>query len=54
MTDNWTHDGRTDGQTQGSIIVFSHTLIMREIDVASLVEIRDSVTDRWTDGGRTE
>ena len=35
--------------------MLSHTLTMRDSDVASLVEFRgDSVTDRWTDDGLKE
>ena len=54
-TDRWTDARRTNGK----IMLLSHTLTMRVSDVAGLVELRrylggDSVTDRWTDDGRTE
>ena len=54
MTDRWTDARRTNGK----IMMLSHTLNIRGSDVA-MVEFRrglggDSVTDRWTDGGRTK
>ena len=41
MTDRWT-DAR---QTNGKIMLFSHTLTMRGSDVASLVEFRPVVEE---------
>ena len=37
MTDRWTGDGRTVAR---KIMLLSYTLIMRESDVTSLVELR--------------
>ena len=40
MTDKWSDDGRTDGQTHGKLMLPLHSLAMRGSDVESLVDFR--------------
>ena len=43
MTDKWMDKGHTDGWMHRKIMLLLHTLTMRGIDVASLVEFRPVV-----------
>ena len=38
MTDKWMDDRHMDGWPHGKIMLLSHTLTMRESDIANLVE----------------
>ena len=38
MTDRWTDNGHTEGQTHVKILLLSHTFTIRENDEAILVE----------------